>query len=81
MTSYLDTTVDAATTDLTGEHGASQAAAEVEAEASELFTRGSAATAWMPAVWKVYAVLALAVGAFLVAVLLMATGLVDAPST
>jgi hypothetical protein len=81
MASYLDTTVDAATMDLTGEHGASQAAAEVEAEASELFTRDSAATAWMPAVWKVYAVLALAVGAFLVAVLLMATGLVDAPST
>jgi hypothetical protein len=32
-------------------------------------------------VWKVYAVLALAVGVFLIAVLLMATGVVDAPHT
>lgn len=33
-----------------------------------------------PAVWQVYAVLALAVSAFLVAVLLMATGVVSIPA-
>ena len=56
-------------------------AAEVEHPASELPTRSPAARVRTPAVWKVYAVLALAVGVFLIAVFLMATGVVNAPHT
>ena len=81
MASSLGTAVDTAATDLTGELGASPAAAEVETAPTELFARGPATADSMSVVWKVYAVLSLAVGAFLVAVVLMATGLVGAPGT
>jgi hypothetical protein len=78
---YLDSTIDAVTSDPTAELGVPQAAVEVEKAAFELPARSSAGRVPPPAVWKVYAVLALAVGVFLIAVLLMATGVVDALHT
>jgi type II secretory pathway component PulF len=89
MTSYAYTAVDATGSELTGEI----TAPDVPAACDELHLRGLVATALAakdsaakgesgaPVVWKVYAVLMLAVGLFLLAVLLMAAGVVDTPHT
>jgi type II secretory pathway component PulF len=89
MASYAYTAVDATGTELTGEI----TAPDLPAAFDELRLRGLVATALAkmdsaakgesgaPVVWKVYAVLTLAVGLFLLAVLLMAAGVVDTPHT
>ena len=89
MASYAYTGVDATGTELTGEI----TAPDLPAACDELRLRGLVAIALAtkdsaakgvsgaPVVWKVYAVLTLAVGLFLLAVLLMATGVVDTSHT
>jgi hypothetical protein len=88
MAFYAYTAIDATGTELTGEI----TAPDLPAACDELRLRGLVATALAakdsaverqgaPAIWRVYAVLTLAVGLFLLAVLLMAAGVVDTPHT
>jgi type II secretory pathway component PulF len=88
MAFYAYTAIDATGTELTGEI----TAPDLPAACDELRLRGLVATALAakdsavegtgaPAIWKVYAALTLAVGLFLLAVLLMAAGVVDTPHT
>ena len=93
MASYDHTAIDATRAELTGEISASDLSAALEqlqvrgvlvaepaAEATSL-TRRRIREVRTPAVWKVYAALGLAVCAFLLAVLLMAAGVVGTPHT
>jgi hypothetical protein len=88
MAFYAYTAIDATGTELTGEI----TAPDPPAACDELRLRGLVATALAakdsvverkgaPPIWMVYAVLTLAVGLFLLAVLLMAAGVVEAPHT
>ena len=88
MAFYAYTVIDATGTELTGEI----TAPDPPAACDELRLRGLVATVLAakdsaverkgaPAIWKVYAVLTLVVGLFLLAVLLMAVGAVGAPHT
>jgi type II secretory pathway component PulF len=89
MAFYAYTAIDATGTELNGEITAS----DLPHTCDELRLRGLLATelaakdsaaggeSGAPAIWKVYVVLTLAVGLFLLAVLLMAAGVVDTPHT